>query len=82
MRFSSFTASYTGCLRQRLSEPMQIRKTVLIATKTRFAVMATLYDVQRDIIQVNALSARHEPILSQNNRAWPFNRLEPESSGR
>ncbi len=33
--------------------------------------MATLYDVQRDIIQVNALSARHEPILIQNNRAWP-----------
>jgi hypothetical protein len=31
---------------------------------------ATLYDVQRDIIQVNALSARHEHILSQNNQAW------------
>jgi len=61
----------SACLRQRLSEPMQIRKTVLIAKETRFAVMATLYDVQRDMIQVNALSARHELILSQNNRAWP-----------
>ena len=28
---------------------MQIRKTVLIAKEARFAVMATLYDVQRDI---------------------------------
>ena len=58
----------SACLRQRLSEP--IRKTVPIAKETRFAVMATLYDMQWDIIQVNALSTRHEPILSQNNRAW------------
>ena len=62
----------SACLRQRLSEPMQIRITVLIAKETWFAVMATLYDVQRDIIQVNALSARHEPIRSQN-KPGPFN---------
>jgi len=58
----------SACLRQRLSEPMQIRITVLIAKETWFAVMATLYDVQRDIIQVNALSARHEPILARLSR--------------
>ena len=48
----------SACLRKRLSEPMQIRKTLLIAKETRFAVMATLYDVQRDIIQVNARCRR------------------------
>ena len=47
----------SACLRQRLSEPMQIRTTVLIAKETRFAVMATLYDVQRDIIQVERVVA-------------------------
>jgi hypothetical protein len=72
LRHECIGMQLSTCLRQRLSEPMQIRKTVLIAKETRFAVMATLYDVQRDIVQVNALSARHEPILSQNNRAWPL----------
>lgn len=54
-----------NCLRANV----WIRNTVLIAKETRFAVMATLYDVQRDILEVNALSARYELILSEDKRA-------------
>jgi hypothetical protein len=56
VRHACIAMQLSACLCQRLSEPMQIRKTILIAKETRFAVMVTWYDVQRDIIQVNALS--------------------------
>lgn len=63
-------------------EPMQVDAVVGVGKEARFAVVPALHDVQGNIVQVNARSARHggnrrrqaceTPSDRWMNRAWPL----------
>jgi hypothetical protein len=49
---------------QRLAQPVEIGVVVVFGEEAWPAVVAALYDVQRDAGKVNARSARHDGIAS------------------
>lgn len=61
------TAGFT----KRLAKLVEI-SAIVVFTKTGFAVMAALHDMQRYVIQMNACSTKREPIVAEEYSTWPL----------
>lgn len=52
---------------QRIPQPRETRKSVLVIEEAGPTVVPSLHDVQRDSVQLNSRSPRHTGILTEND---------------
>ena len=53
--------------RQGFAQPVEIAQVIIFAEEAGLSIMATLDDVQRNAIKLNAGAAGHDFMLAQNN---------------
>ncbi len=54
-------------LGQRFAQPVQIALVVSLAEETRFAIVAALDDVQRDLVKLDAGAAGNLRVIARDN---------------